>query len=171
MRITVEIGRGRKNEAPCAVKIYFDEEGFDFLLERLSLIRNQKTDHVHFFTPSWGSEELSEEKIFRYSNYIAHHLKLTMVQTPVPSLRIAVEIEKESKSKVPCAVEIYFDEEGLDSLLEELSFIRNKETDHVHFFTPSCGEGELSEGKLFCYSNDRVHHLRMAMLYHPPASA
>ncbi len=168
MKITVEIGREINNEVPCVVEIYFDEEGFDFLLERLSLIRNKKTDHVHFFTPSWGGEELSEEKICRYSNDIAHHLKLTMVQPPVPPLRIAVEIEKESKSKVPCAVKIYFDEEGLDSLLEDLSFIQNKKTTLVNFFSSSWGGYDLSAGKLFCHSNDRAHHLRMAMLYLPP---
>ncbi len=168
MKITVEIERGRKNKAPCVVEIYFDEEGFDFLLERLSLIRNQKTNPVHFFTPSWGGKELSEEKIFRYSNDIAHHLKLTMVQTPVPLLRIAVEIEKESKSKVPCAVEIYFNEEGLDSFLKKPSPIRYEITDHVYFFTPSWGGDDLSEGELFCHSNDRAHCLKLTMLQTPP---
>ncbi len=187
MKITVEIER--RTKVPCVVEIYFDEEGFDFLLERLSLIRNKKTDHVHFFTPSWGGEELSEEKICRYSNDIAHHLKLTMVQPPVPPLRIAVEIEKESKSKVPCAVEIYFNEEGFDSLLKKLSSIRDEITDHVHFFspsldahrnvlgfitdhvnffTPSWGGDDLSEGELFCYSNDRAHCLKLTMLQTPP---
>ncbi len=187
MKITVEIGRETK--VPCVVEIYFDEEGFVFLAERLSLIRNKKTNPVHFFTPSWGGKELSEEKIFRYSNDIAHHLKLTMVQTLVPPLRIAVEIEKESKSKVPCAVEIYFNEEGFDFLLRELSFIRyeitdhvhcftpplsacghlfKSITDHVHFFTPSWGGDDLSEGELFYHSNDRAHCLKLTMLQTPP---
>ncbi len=80
MILSVEIAKVKKGETPCTVELYFDREGLDTLLQRIQLIRSGKTDHIHLFTPSWGTdnEDLTEEKL-REKNDLAHHLKLTMI--------------------------------------------------------------------------------------------
>lgn len=60
-------------------------------------------------------------------------------------------------------VEIYLDQGGLDFLLSQLSFLKDKRTDHVHLMSSVWGGGELSdavqnEGGL------SVHHLKVLML-------
>jgi hypothetical protein len=82
MRLTVEIEKVAKGETPGTVEFYFDKEGLDTLLRRIELIRTGKTDHVHLFTPLWGTDDddLSEEKLLK-KNDLAHHLKLTMIDS------------------------------------------------------------------------------------------
>ncbi len=79
MKITVEIGGYREpdKEKPCEVEIYCDKEGLDYLIKELSKLHNTG-DHAHFMTPSWGMDDLSEEKVVS-KNDLAHHLKLTLV--------------------------------------------------------------------------------------------
>ena len=47
------------------------------ILERIQLILDNRNDHVHLFSHSWGSgdEDLSEDKV-NNENDLAHHLKL-----------------------------------------------------------------------------------------------
>lgn len=80
MKLTVEIEKAVKGEAPCTVEVYFDREGLDALLERIDLLKTNKTDHIHLFTPSWGAddEDLTEDRMLD-KNDLVHHLKLTMV--------------------------------------------------------------------------------------------
>lgn len=79
MRITVEISSYREpnNERPCEVEIYCDKEGLDYLIKELSKLK-KAGDHAHFMTPSWGMDDLNEDKLVA-KNDLAHHLKLTMV--------------------------------------------------------------------------------------------
>ncbi|MCH6583390.1 MAG: immunity protein 32 [Proteobacteria bacterium] len=79
MKITVEIGGYREpdKEKPCEVEIYCDKEGLDYLIKELSKLNNLG-DHAHFMTPSWGMDDLSEEKVVA-ENDLAHHLRLTLI--------------------------------------------------------------------------------------------
>ncbi len=79
MKITVEIGGFREQERidPCVVEIYCDKEGIDYLIRNLTKLKNIG-DHTHFMTPSWGMDDLSEDKIID-SNDLAHHLKVTLI--------------------------------------------------------------------------------------------
>ena len=79
MKLTVEIGDYREptTNKPCEVEVYCDQEGLSYLIKQLSKLK-AKGDHVHFMTPAWGMEDLSEEKIIA-SNDLAHHLKITLV--------------------------------------------------------------------------------------------
>jgi len=79
-------------------------------------------------------------------------------------MKITVEIgnTRDSKNNRPCVVEIYCDSEGLDYLLEELSELK-KVGDHIHFMTPSWGEGDLSEDKQGA-ENDLAHHLKLTLI-------
>lgn len=79
MKITVEVGKYHEpdKERPCEVEIYADETGIDYLIKQLSSLKNAG-DHVHFMTPEWGMDDLSEEKI-NVENDLVHHLKLTLI--------------------------------------------------------------------------------------------
>ena len=61
------------------VEIYVDEEGLDFLLSQLAFLKQKKTDHVHFMTPSWGGDELTEDKQ-NPNNLLIHHLRVTALE-------------------------------------------------------------------------------------------
>ena len=50
MRISLEIERVSAGEEPCEIEVHFDKEGLNVLIDRLNLIRDGKTDHVHMFT-------------------------------------------------------------------------------------------------------------------------
>lgn len=80
MRISVEIGdyREPENNKPQEVEIYCDKEGLEYLIKELSKLKNNG-DHAHFMTPSWGMNDLSEDK-FVAKNDLVHHLKLTLIE-------------------------------------------------------------------------------------------
>ena len=71
--ITSENGETREQ-----VEVFFDQEGLDFLLDRLTRIKGGKTDHYHMMSDSWGDGGLSEAKYYPHS-LLVHHLKLTLV--------------------------------------------------------------------------------------------
>lgn len=60
-------------------------------------------------------------------------------------------------------VEIYLDDEGLDFLLSQLSFLKDRRTDHVHLMTSAWGGGELSD-ELRNAAGVLVHHLRVLLI-------
>ena len=60
--LTVEIGPLVDSKYSDVVEIYLDTEGLTELQARLSLLREKKTDHIHFMTESWGLGDLSENK-------------------------------------------------------------------------------------------------------------
>ena len=61
-------------------------------------------------------------------------------------------------------VEIYCDQEGLDELLRQLSFLKQGET-HVHLMSPSWAGNELTE-RPQGPGNVLVHHLRIVFVNH-----
>ena len=63
------------------VELYFNREGFDYLMGRLDHIRDGKTDHLHLMSRSWGLGDL-DEKSHKPTNQIAHHLRLTLIAEP-----------------------------------------------------------------------------------------
>lgn len=78
MKISVEITDFRDSDGePCEVEVYFDREGLNYILRELGKLKDVG-DHVHFMTPSWGMDDLSEDKVINKNN-LAHHLKLTIV--------------------------------------------------------------------------------------------
>ena len=58
-----------------------------------------------------------------------------------------------------CAVEIYLDQEAIQDLIKQLTFL-NANGDHAHFFTPSWGGTPLTEMKHDA-ENLLVNHLRI----------
>ena len=78
MHITVELKRrGAGMQKSPAIEIYLDMEGLQYFIEELSTLKDSG-DHIHFMTPSWGMNDLSEQKQ-GLSNVLAHHLKLTLI--------------------------------------------------------------------------------------------
>ena len=60
-------------------------------------------------------------------------------------------------------VEIYLDNEGLDFLLSQLSFLKDRKTDHVHLMTSAWGGGELTD-RMRNTSSLPVNHLRVLVV-------
>lgn len=74
--LTAEIGLLPDGSVSKEVELYFDRQGLDLLLEKLSRLRDGKTDHYHLMTSSWGLGDLSEEKQGNNTT-LAQHLKIT----------------------------------------------------------------------------------------------
>ncbi len=77
--LTIEVGLLENGKFSEEVEIYFDAEGFDYLLARLAQIKERKTDHLNLMSESWGLGDLTEIKQ-RDSNMLAHHLRITLVE-------------------------------------------------------------------------------------------
>ena len=60
-------------------------------------------------------------------------------------------------------VEIHLDNEGLDFLLSQLSFLKDRRTDHLHLMTAAWGGGELTNEARGA-SSLPVHHLRVQLV-------
>lgn len=60
-------------------------------------------------------------------------------------------------------VEVYFDKEGLDFLLNRLQQLKDGKTDHYNLMTKSWGDGELTEEK-HKENNLLAHHLRLTLI-------
>lgn len=80
-------------------------------------------------------------------------------------MKITVETRRApggEKEGSPDVVEIYCDQEGLESLIMDLSRLK-KPGDHAHFMTPSWGGYDLCEDKVLPI-NDLVHHLKLTLV-------
>lgn len=73
---------------------------------------------------------------------------------------LTVEIVTLPDGSLSDEVEIYLDDEGLDQLIQRLTQIKNRNTDHVHFMSQSWGLGNLDEVKHKA-TNRVAHHLRI----------
>ena len=82
MNISVEIKDGDNLDRIKAeggeVEIYLDNEGLDFLLSQLSFLKDQRTDHVHLMTSTWGGGELTGG-LRNPSSLPVHHLRVLKV--------------------------------------------------------------------------------------------
>jgi hypothetical protein len=78
--LTVEICFNNDKTLSKEVEIYFDEEGLDYLLDRLLRLKEKKTDHYNLMTAEWGEGELSSNKQ-RRSNQLANHVRLMVVES------------------------------------------------------------------------------------------
>ncbi len=56
MLLTVEKQKSDQGE----IAICFDKEGLEFLISKLTRLRD-RPDHLHLMTPAWAGNELSEE--------------------------------------------------------------------------------------------------------------
>ena len=74
MLITVEL-KGGRDASTAEVAICCDEEGLEFLIEKLSHLRGKK-DHLHLMTPAWAGNELSEKKQGNEDYALVNHLRL-----------------------------------------------------------------------------------------------
>ena len=74
MLFTVEIKDAAKS-GQAEAAICLDDEGLEFLIDRLSRLRG-KRDHEHMKTPSWAGQELSEAKQGGDEYDLIHHLRL-----------------------------------------------------------------------------------------------
>lgn len=78
MKISVEMKPDPKKQTdPCEVEIFLDQEGLDYFLREVQRLR-RPGDHFHMMTPSWGMDDLSEERQINES-ILAHHLKITLI--------------------------------------------------------------------------------------------
>ena len=74
MLLTIEIkDAGKANEAEAA--ICFDEEGLEFLIEKLARLRGRR-DHEHLMTPAWAGSELTENRQGGDEYELVNHLLL-----------------------------------------------------------------------------------------------
>ena len=80
MSICVEVkGCDQIEKKKGEVEIYLDEEGLDLLLSQLAFLKQKRTDHIHFMTPSWGGDELTEDRQ-HLDSLLAHHLRITILE-------------------------------------------------------------------------------------------
>lgn len=79
MKITVEIKPTSESEKerPSQVEIYCDQEGLESLIMDLSRLK-KPGDHSHFMTPSWGMDDLCEDKV-EPKNDLVHHLEVILI--------------------------------------------------------------------------------------------
>ena len=76
MKVSVEIlnfkDAGERDEA--VVEINADKEGIDYLIKLLTDLK-KNGDHFHMMTPSWGMNDLSEEK-YHEGSVLVNHLEI-----------------------------------------------------------------------------------------------
>lgn len=78
MRITAEVTPSHSaSSGPEEIALHLDREGLEYLTRLLDQLK-ERGDHVHLMTPSWGMDDLSEEKS-NPENSLAHHLRVTLV--------------------------------------------------------------------------------------------
>jgi len=77
MLLTVEIKDGAKAGVAEAA-FCFDDEGLEFLIEKLTHLRG-KRDHEHLMTPSWAGSELTEMKQGGEEYELVNHLRLVKI--------------------------------------------------------------------------------------------
>jgi hypothetical protein len=59
------------------VEIHLNDEGIDFLIDRLKSLKNRKNDHDHLMTQDWGGNEITNNKQNLNDRFkLMHHLKL-----------------------------------------------------------------------------------------------
>ena len=74
MILTVEL-KNHAEKPVAEVAICCDEEGLNFLIEKLERLRG-KRDHTHLMTPSWAGNELTEHKQGGLDYQLINHLRL-----------------------------------------------------------------------------------------------
>ena len=74
MLVTVELKDGQ-DASIAELAICFDDEGLEFLIEKLSRLRGKK-DHLHLMTQAWAGNELSNEKQGGENYDLINHLRL-----------------------------------------------------------------------------------------------
>jgi hypothetical protein len=77
MRISLEVRAPLTTGELAEVDMYLDREGLASLLSQLTLLSMNKTDHVHWMTPSWGGNHLSEVR-HRADSQLVHHLEVQL---------------------------------------------------------------------------------------------
>ena len=58
---------------------------------------------------------------------------------------LSIELKRRSDAEDPDELEIYCDEEGLDSLLAQLQLVKTGRTEHVHLMAFSWGGSHLDD--------------------------
>lgn len=60
------------------VAICLDEEGLELLEKQLAFLK-KGPDHVHLMTPSWGGDELTEDRKDDNQSLLVNHLRIVRV--------------------------------------------------------------------------------------------
>lgn len=78
---TVEIENPKEvNEEKHSVEIYINMDELENLINILQGLSDDSVgEHVHFFSESWGGNQLSEEKQNK-ANSLSHHLKIILTK-------------------------------------------------------------------------------------------
>ncbi len=58
---------------------------------------------------------------------------------------LSFELKKTQRSEAPDELEIYLDMAGLESLLAQLNFLKERRTDHVHLMSEAWGGAHLDD--------------------------
>ena len=77
MLLTVEIEKPDNGKISniAEVAICFDDDGLEHFIRRLESLRN-RIDHEHLMTPSYGGEDLTENKQGGEEYMLINHLRL-----------------------------------------------------------------------------------------------
>ena len=52
--------RTNQDVSELVLEVVFDEDGLKSLLARLQFLADHRTDHLHFFSGSWGTGDLTQ---------------------------------------------------------------------------------------------------------------
>jgi hypothetical protein len=76
---------------------------------------------------------------------------------------LSFEILRPDAGEVAHSLEIYFDSEGLESLLAQLRFLEKDRTDHVHLMCDEWGGNHLSDAPVI-ENSIPIRHVRITKL-------
>jgi hypothetical protein len=75
---------------------------------------------------------------------------------------LSFETQKLQSAESPRELEVYLDDAGLQSLLAQLLFLRDKRTDHVHLMSEAWGGTHL-EDRPQNPDNTNIHHVKIVL--------
>lgn len=75
---------------------------------------------------------------------------------------LSFEMRKQRPGEAADELEVYLDNAGLDSLLAQLNFLKEKRTDHVHLMTESWGGTHLDD-RPQDPENTTIHHVKFVV--------
>jgi hypothetical protein len=75
---------------------------------------------------------------------------------------LSFEIKKSVEGKLPDELEVILDDEGLDTLLAQLRFLKERRTEHVHLMSESWGGTHLDD-HASRVGNAAIHHVEILL--------
>jgi hypothetical protein len=169
MLLSVGVKGHSLSEDTTEVEICLDQEGLQFLTERLNSLKKEE-DLLHFFSPQWGGDELRSSHVVQEEDMVvSHHLCIALIEMKNVGDRnkeketlLSVEVRGHSPSEDTTEVEIYLDRESLQLIIEDFRSLKER-GDHLHYFSPQWGGYELT-GQVVREGNAVASHLRVTLI-------